>query len=445
MNDASSSYCKEKHSDCDEFGTYSPQDSDSFRPYNDIAFSTEYVDGTEISGVYAIDTINVAGRTVPNVPFAVAKKSTSALGVLGLGYSKQPGLTRVPTFSEVLLQNKIIKLNAYSLWLNDLTAESGSILYGGLDTAKIDGSLTTLPVRPPDVIPVGQVDLDVTLNAISFGGIRKQFLKVLLDSGNTGCDLPPDFSQSVLTSLNAENIDNRVYVDCSVTDLAKTLDFEFGSENDIFTTKIPLSQFVVHPDPSWNDVPKTSRGDPMCSLQLSTVQEDDDPITLGDTFLRSVYVVFDLTNNEISMGKVKYTSASNIIEIPEKGVTAMDLGQKVKPGDDNSIAFGDNNTPDLGIGDTSNAGNDETPIDTGNGLASNTENNDASNTKDSIAISSKNDLKFDTGNDDTFKTGSYEAFNPGNADTASEVSFLDPNPGQDQEGSEEAWSTYSRM
>ena len=33
---------------------------------------------------------------------------------------------------------------------------------------------------------------------------------------------------------------------------------------------------------------------------------------LGDNFLRSAYIVYDLDDNEISLAQVKYTTASNI-------------------------------------------------------------------------------------------------------------------------------------
>lgn len=444
MNDAAGSFCKDKANDCDNFGTYTPEDSQSYRQYGDESFTIQYGSGEEVSGSYATDIIDVAGQTFTDIPFGVADSSTSELGIIGLGYSVHldDSLPAVPTFPEVLLKKKIIKLNAYSLLLNDLTAASGSVLYGGLDIAKIEGSLTTMPVRAPDVIPVGDADLAVTLNAISFGGIRSQFLKAVLDSGTTDCLLPPAFIQSLLDSLEAEHSNDGFYVDCAVLKSTKTVDFEFGSENNVQTFRIPLSQFVFL-DPV-GEGPSTSTGAEMCGIHLSPIHAENDPVILGDSFLRSVYVVYDLTNNEISIGKAKYTSASNVMEIPEKGVTAMDLGQKIEPiqkplnsGDDNTIVHGDGTALDLEPNDKSNSGTDET---------SNNAKNDASNPGNEGSSNNAKDVTFNTGNNDpsnnakdvAFNSGNDGTLNPGNDDTASEISFLTPDASQGQADSGEA-------
>lgn len=61
---------------------------------------------------------------------------------------------------------------------------------------------------------------------------------------------------------------------------------------------------------------------PLCSLSLTQTTPNDIAV-LGSPFLRSVYAVFDLTNNQISIGQAKYTGASNVIEIPAGGVGAL--------------------------------------------------------------------------------------------------------------------------
>ena len=45
---------------------------------------------------------------------------------------------------------------------------------------------------------------------------------------------------------------------------------------------------------------------------MSTSFGTSDYNILGDNFLRSAYIVYDLDDNEISLAQVKYTTASNI-------------------------------------------------------------------------------------------------------------------------------------
>ena len=43
---------------------------------------------------------------------------------------------------------------------------------------------------------------------------------------------------------------------------------------------------------------------------MSITFDVNDANILGDNFLRSAYIVYDLDDNEISLAQVKYTSAS---------------------------------------------------------------------------------------------------------------------------------------
>ena len=51
-------------------------------------------------------------------------------------------------------------------------------------------------------------------------------------------------------------------------------------------------------------------GQPYDKCQL--LFDVNDANILGDNFLRSAYIVYDLDDNEISLAQVKYTSASSI-------------------------------------------------------------------------------------------------------------------------------------
>lgn len=328
VNHATASICSAPDSKCPLFGTYTPENSHTYVPVENSSFAVSYEDKTGVSGNIATDIINVSGVSIEGIQFGVAYSSASALGVIGLGYGggepgvREAGAAPYPTFSEQLVNHGLVNLNAYSLYLNDLSSPTGSMLYGGVDTAKIEGSLVTLPIPPPNNAYEFQ-ELWVTLNAASYDGIRTPNpLRVHLDCGAQFISLPLDFAQSVFSSLGAQiSVEGRAYVDCALAATSKPFDFEFGSADSPTIIRVPLSSMIF---PDQDKVPLTTPENvPLCVLALSF--DDDTHVTLGDSFLRSAYAVFDLSNNVISLAQAKYTAESNVVEIPAGGLAAMGL------------------------------------------------------------------------------------------------------------------------
>ncbi|KAK4998591.1 hypothetical protein LTR28_013642 [Elasticomyces elasticus] len=83
---------------------------------------------------------------------------------------------------------------------------------------------------------------------------------------------------------------------------ATTLDFTFSSA----TISVEMNELVI--------VAGTERGKPVCILGIGPAGSST-PV-LGDTFLRSAYVVYDLSANQISLAQTNFNSTSdNILEI----------------------------------------------------------------------------------------------------------------------------------
>jgi hypothetical protein len=94
----------------------------------------------------------------------MALRFTPHTGILGLGYSspmahptlrgmkKSHKVALPPSFVEALVQARAISSRLYSICLGSLD-RSGFILFGGLDTAKYHGTLTTLNVLAMDQKP----------------------------------------------------------------------------------------------------------------------------------------------------------------------------------------------------------------------------------------------------------------------------------------------------
>jgi len=81
------------------------------------------------------------------------------------------------------------------------------------------------------------------------------------------------------------------------------------------TISVPYNELVLDAGTSSTGQQLTfQNGAPACIFGIAPA-EDSTPV-LGDTFLRSAYVVYDLANNEISLAQTDFTPASdNILEI----------------------------------------------------------------------------------------------------------------------------------
>jgi hypothetical protein len=73
------------------------------------------------------------------------------VGVLGIGYTTDEAVVNhqssYANLPKAMVADGLINSNAYSLWLNDLDANTGSILFGGVDSDKYTGDLETLPIQ----------------------------------------------------------------------------------------------------------------------------------------------------------------------------------------------------------------------------------------------------------------------------------------------------------
>lgn len=147
MNSVAAKVCKEMDSFCAETGTYNANASSSYR-YIDSRFNITYPLDLPVTGDFAADTLTIAGTTLDSVQFGIGY-DTNNVNMLGIGYKTDDGLSsfnRPPSFPEVLVNRGLIRSIAYSLWTNDLVAGTGSILFGGVNTAQYTGELHTFAI-----------------------------------------------------------------------------------------------------------------------------------------------------------------------------------------------------------------------------------------------------------------------------------------------------------
>jgi hypothetical protein len=311
VNSVNSNLCSQGGNQCGESGTYNANDSSTYAFVNK-AFNISYVDGSGAAGDYATDDFRMGGQTVKDLQFGIGYTSSSPEGILGIGYTLnevavgRAGLEPYPNLPQKLVDDGTINTNAYSLWLNDLDASTGSILFGGVDTDKYHGELQTLPI-----IPERQqyAEFVIALTGMGQNGKNGSIFEddnvpVLLDSGSSLMYLPDNVVRSLYTTFDAQydSSQGAAFVDCSLADQTGSLDFNFSG---VIIT-VPINELII--------VAAVSRGQPICILGIGLA--GDSVSVLGDTFLRSAYVVYDLANNEISLAQTNFNATSeNIQEI----------------------------------------------------------------------------------------------------------------------------------
>ncbi|EXJ62641.1 hypothetical protein A1O7_03079 [Cladophialophora yegresii CBS 114405] len=322
VNTASSSFCLSSADNC-EGGTYSSSQSSTYKFVND-QFNISYVDGSAAIGDYVSDTLRFGGVTLNDFQFGIGETSSSQQGVLGIGYMsnevqvQRANLDPYPNLPQALLNAGHIATNAYSLWLNDLDASTGEILFGGVNTEKYEGELATLPILSES----GEYyELTLALTGLTNAGSDLSSSSslptaVLLDSGATLTYLPNDIVQEIYNSVQAvyQSDVGAAYAPCALASSSATIDYTFSG----VTIKVPYNELFLSAGTNNFGQPITfSNGDEACLFGIAPAQSG--MAVLGDTFLRSAYVVYDLENNEISLAQTVFNSTTDNVQMITKG------------------------------------------------------------------------------------------------------------------------------
>jgi hypothetical protein len=277
----------------------------------------------------------------------IAYSANLTQGLLGIGYPfneasnvDDPSTVEneafvYPNIVDDMVSQDLIAINAYSLYLDDLDSDSGSIIFGGLDTDKFHGDLVQMPVVPRTLRNGTDVFVEFAVALTSFsltdGSSNKNLPlsesapPVVLDSGTALTYLPSALAEDIYTELGAYD-DSQSYfgtgltfVDCDLIESDKTFNFGFGGSDgsDGVTIKIPYDEMILFPDKLGFSldgyIPSGVTFQSVCVLGIMST--NDEPYILGDTFLRSAYVVYDLKNNVIALAQTNFNSSdTNVID-----------------------------------------------------------------------------------------------------------------------------------
>jgi hypothetical protein len=299
-------------------GEYNPSDSSTHEVVS-TNFDISYVDGNGASGDYNTDTLGISGLTLDTFQFGTGEDSTLAQGVLGIGYTLNEvqvnrfGQNSYPNLPVALKNANHIAATAYSIWLNDLQASTGEILFGGVDSDKYTGDLLTMPILQVNGL---YQTIAVALTGISINGTSTGSsdlpLGVLLDTGSTLSYLPNDMLTPILNDVNAVWSDQfgAAFAACSLANTDRSLSFNFSGA----VINVPYNELLLPVTTQPGTGPRLQNGEEACYFGIS--ESNSSVAILGDTFLRSAYVVYDLENNAVSMANTAFNAtSSNIREI----------------------------------------------------------------------------------------------------------------------------------
>ncbi|KAK9372033.1 aspartic peptidase domain-containing protein [Lipomyces chichibuensis] len=347
-------FCAAKRTNCEESGTFDATKSSTFSQLQNDPFYISYVDTTGAEGTYATDTIQIGNATIDNFVFGYAENSNSSLGVLGVSFTLDEQSNKTyPNLPYRLKQDGTIDLVAYSLWLNDLEANVGSILFGGIDMGKFTGELSVIPMYPDYY-----ADFNVTLTGISVSSSSDANGKTIvygtsdalvtdystiytvLDSGTSLATLPLPILTAIVEALGLSDAaqyqeQSALYeVDCSVITSDALVEFEFGGKASVVVTMDQFIQ-VLGTDDFGQDV---------CAIAMQ-VSQSLDPYTesyiIGDTVLRSAYVVYDLENQMIGLAQTSFNSSvTDLYSLSAGGIPNGLIGTGTNNSEnDNNLSF----------------------------------------------------------------------------------------------------------
>lgn len=328
---------KKRSSDWDQFCSdisyrhyFDPLNSTTFQNNTKAKpFHASYSDGTfpdgrnnilhyasipsyDISGYWGYDNIQISPLAMlRNFSFPVVNSTSgSNNGVLGLGFpnSDTKKSTDYPydNFIMKMKDQGIINKAAYSLYMIDVDGDRyGEILFGGIDHAKYQGSLATIPVHieansklPPHVF-MDKLLLDNGSNSITNVSYATVFNVAYKYSV-----FPEDIYQKFTEQLGAKWLDDdeAILFPCPEKDLNLILDFSGH--------KILSKDFYTRSD--YDD----------SSCVANIVLHSNNYFVIGENILQNMYVVYDLEDSEISIAETKFVFDIDVQPFGSNGSSA---------------------------------------------------------------------------------------------------------------------------
>lgn len=273
-------------------------------------------------------------------------------GLLGLGFQ---GLTAAKNqYKPIVMtmyEQRLIQQPLFSIYLNNKEATHGEILFGGIDPHHYQGNLIYLPVVPLQTIRMKKgnqpiyahwalhsqsISIIQSSSYSSFNNDNQQLQQYkyffhkkslfVFDTGSTYTYLPRDLVQSILKAISNDPTQPLIYnkqlgayeVHCH-HDQSSSIQLDFpipfhlrnnknnnsNMKSSLVSVDIPISNLIL---------PISKR---KCIFGIVPIDQDElDPgydshmYIIGDSVLRSLYLVFDFGKKQIGLAPSKAQGAS---------------------------------------------------------------------------------------------------------------------------------------
>lgn len=267
--------------------TYNPTGSSTSVKTNKT-LSILYGDGSQTAGPVFQETVKVAGLKATKQYFAAVTSESSVFqtlatdGILGLGPKALSNIQASPVF-QTLYHEKRISENKFSFFLAEKNSE---LCLGGIDATKYKGVMHYFDMLAGTgfyMIKASAVNSNVTTNVN---------VNVVLDTGTSLILAPASdaakFWKGVKGAVASTRFPSYYEAPCATLDkLGVQLSFGVGAS------------FTI--DPKYLNLGQVAAGSTTCVAAIGVTDAGLDAWILGDVFLRSAYVTFDVGLQRIGL------------------------------------------------------------------------------------------------------------------------------------------------
>ncbi|RUS17246.1 rhizopuspepsinogen precursor [Endogone sp. FLAS-F59071] len=265
-------------STCSGKTLYNPSASSTYMK-DGRSWSISYGDGSSSSGILAKDNVNLGGLLIKGQTIDLASEISSEFesdvidGLLGLAFDSITSVSGIKTPVDNLISQGLISNPEFGVFLGKASnGGGGEYVFGGYDSAKVGGTLTTVPVDNSQgfwgITVSGVVTATGTKEGSSFSAI--------LDTGTTLLILTESVAAKVARTFGAtDNGDGTYTITC---DASKLSDLVFTINGAKF--KVPAADLIYE-----NDGGSCIAGFGYASGIPFAI--------LGDVFIKNNYVIFN--------------------------------------------------------------------------------------------------------------------------------------------------------
>ncbi|KAH0432160.1 aspartic proteinase [Colletotrichum camelliae] len=336
-----------------KYGSFLSNESSTYVNPGTETFMTSYTEGYAYGEIMS-ETLSIGDVQLGKLNMGLVDTADTYIGVLALGfntsaytpspYSSSSSNTTsesLPTVPDRLLTDGKINSTAYSLWVDDLSNESGSLLLGAVDRSKFEGPLTRFPIvtsfSTSKVFNTriysinGSTSSSDALEPMgSLGASYNDKPTVRIGPHDIASWLPDDIAQDIYAIAGATWLESQsnYVVPCSANTSTAQLAIQLhGADGPVLN--VPVSDLVIPSDLwssskwSWDTETATQyclfgvqSYNSSTSSTSTTSGSSSSTYSLGGLMLKRAYMAFDLANAEMAIAKTKFGSGATEDVVP---------------------------------------------------------------------------------------------------------------------------------